>query len=47
MTSLGATGLPLGMFAGGGYECQTFPFGPGETAVLYTDGITDGRSPQG
>ena len=47
MTSLGATGLPLGMFGGGGYECQTFPFRPGDMAVLYTDGITDGRSPQG
>jgi len=47
MTSLGATGLPLGMFAGSGYECRTFPFGPGDMAVLYTDGITDGRSPQG
>ena len=47
MTSLEASGLPLGMFAGASYECRTFPFRPGDMVVLYTDGIPDGRNPQG
>jgi hypothetical protein len=44
---LGVSGFPLGMFAGAVYETRTIPLRPGDLAVLYTDGITEGRSPQG
>ena len=47
MRTLEASGLPLGMFAGSVYEAKTAPLLPGELAVLYTDGIPDGRSPSG
>jgi hypothetical protein len=44
---LGVSGFPLGMFAAAVYETRTIPLRPGDLAVLYTDGITEGRSPQG
>jgi sigma-B regulation protein RsbU (phosphoserine phosphatase) len=47
MRTLEPTGFPLGMFAGSVYEARTFALAPGELAVLYTDGIPDGRSPLG
>jgi phosphoserine phosphatase RsbU/P len=47
MRTLEPTGFPLGMFAGSVYEARTVALAPGELAVLYTDGIPDGRSPLG
>jgi serine phosphatase RsbU (regulator of sigma subunit) len=35
------------MFSGKGYEIRTCPFAPGDTAVLFTDGIPDGRNAEG
>jgi phosphoserine phosphatase RsbU/P len=44
---LETTGLPLGMFAGSKYEARTIDLSPGELAVLYTDGIPEGRNSGG
>ncbi|HWQ52840.1 MAG TPA: SpoIIE family protein phosphatase [Bryobacteraceae bacterium] len=41
--SLAATGLPLGMFAGGQYTAHRIALDPGDTLVLYTDGVTEAR----
>jgi len=46
-SSLEPTGFPLGMFAGSGYESRAFPFAAGDLAVLFTDGIPDGRNAEG
>jgi sigma-B regulation protein RsbU (phosphoserine phosphatase) len=45
---LEATGLPLGMFAGAQYEARTDIIRPGDTLILFTDGLTDsiaGKNP--
>ncbi len=44
---LEASGLPLGMFAGSVYETRTIDLVPGGLAVLYTDGIPEGRNGRG
>ncbi|MGO9271321.1 MAG: SpoIIE family protein phosphatase [Terriglobia bacterium] len=44
MTSLEATGLPLGMFCGGGYSARRLTLAPGDTLFLYTDGVSESRS---
>jgi len=41
------SGFPLGMFAGSAYEARTSPLAAGELAVLFTDGIPEGRNEQG
>jgi len=38
-----STGLPLGMFCNSGYEVLSAHLEPGDTLVLYTDGVTDTR----
>jgi serine phosphatase RsbU (regulator of sigma subunit) len=38
---LANNGLPLGMFPDIKYEVTTTPFEPGDTLVLYTDGLTE------
>ena len=45
--SLASSGFPLGMFLGSRYEAQTASLAPGELAVLFTDGIPEGRNAQG
>jgi sigma-B regulation protein RsbU (phosphoserine phosphatase) len=35
------------MFAGAEYEARTSSFAPGEIAVLFTDGIPEGRNAKG
>ncbi len=40
------TGLPLGVVPGAEYQSQTFPFDPGHTVVLYTDGIVEAMNAQ-
>ena len=42
--ALDASGMPLGMFAGSAYEARTIDLEPGELAVLFTDGIPEGRN---
>ena len=47
---LEATGLPLGLFANAIYEKRVATLAPGDTLLIYTDGLTDsvsGDSPQG
>jgi serine phosphatase RsbU (regulator of sigma subunit)/pSer/pThr/pTyr-binding forkhead associated (FHA) protein len=44
---LGGTGLCLGMFARTDYETRTAVLKPGDILLLYTDGITESRSPEG
>lgn len=36
-------GVPLGVVDGGRYSSRTFPFSPGTTLVLYTDGLVETR----
>lgn len=46
---LDATGLPLGLFASAIYEKRVAMLAPGDTLLIYTDGLTDsfsGDSPQ-
>jgi len=45
VTSLEATGLPLGMFCDGGYSARRVTLAPGDTLFLYTDGVSESRSP--
>jgi len=44
---LPSTGLGLGMLPGRYYEVGSAVLGAGEILVLYTDGITESRNPQG
>lgn len=39
--SLGATGIPLGLFTEADYEARTAPLDPGHSLLLFTDGLTD------
>jgi sigma-B regulation protein RsbU (phosphoserine phosphatase) len=39
-----ATGLPLGLFCDGRYSAVRLTLQPGESLVLYTDGITEARN---
>jgi len=41
--TLDATGLPLGMFCSATYHAIQHPVDPGDTLVLYTDGLTEAR----
>ena len=44
VTSLEATGLPLGMFCDGSYSARRLTLVPGDTLFLYTDGVSESRS---
>jgi serine phosphatase RsbU (regulator of sigma subunit) len=44
---LDRTGLPLGIFRGETWEQKVVQFAPGDTLVLYTDGVTDAQDRQG
>lgn len=44
-TPLGQGGLPVGILEEPQYEACTVRFGPGARLVLYSDGVTDCRSP--
>jgi len=41
ITSLEATGLPVGIFHTGEYSAQKVQLAPGDTLMLYTDGLTE------
>jgi len=42
-----ATGLPLGLFCGGRYAVRHIRLAPGDSLVLYSDGITETQDPEG
>lgn len=44
---LGSTGVALGMFEGSTFGAVETTLGPGETLVLYSDGITEAEDPAG
>ncbi len=44
VTRLEATGLPLGLFCEGRYSIQTLQLRPGDSLLLYTDGLTEARN---
>lgn len=43
ITSLEATGLPVGIFHSGEYLAQKVQLAPGDTLILYTDGLTEAQ----
>lgn len=47
ITSLDATGLPIGMFGKEQFSSRTELLGSGDTLLLYTDGVIEARSPVG
>ncbi len=47
VTELGATGLPTGMFCDGDYESHRLALAPGESLLLFTDGVTEARNAAG
>jgi sigma-B regulation protein RsbU (phosphoserine phosphatase) len=44
---LHATGIPLGLFPGRGYGMGRLQLAPGDALILYTDGVTEAKNPQG
>jgi phosphoserine phosphatase RsbU/P len=42
-----ATGLPLGLFCDAAYTITTVRIDPGDSLVLYSDGITEAQDPEG
>jgi sigma-B regulation protein RsbU (phosphoserine phosphatase) len=44
---LDSNGLPLGLFCGSQYTLTHCALGPGESLVLYSDGITEAQDPSG
>jgi sigma-B regulation protein RsbU (phosphoserine phosphatase) len=42
-----ATGVPLGMFSDGQYEIRKTSLEPGDSLILYTDGLSETRNPGG
>jgi serine phosphatase RsbU (regulator of sigma subunit) len=44
---LEGTGVALGMFEGSTFGCAETVLGPGDTLVLYSDGITEAEDPEG
>ena len=44
---LDSTGLPLGLFSSSQYPVQHVSLDPGDSLVLYTDGITESQDPAG
>ncbi len=44
---ISATGLPLGMFSTSRYTVQRIRLEPGDSLLLYTDGISEANSPTG
>ena len=43
ITSLEATGLPIGIFHSGEYSAQKLQLAPGDSLLLYTDGLTEAQ----
>jgi serine phosphatase RsbU (regulator of sigma subunit) len=45
--SLGATGPPIGLVDAASFVAEEIELGPGDSLVLYTDGITEAENPDG
>jgi len=45
ITAVESTGLPIGLFSGGGYAIRTLRLSPGDSLIVYTDGLTESRNP--
>ena len=45
VTSIEATGLPIGIFCRERYTARRLQLEPGDSLLLYTDGLTESRSP--
>jgi phosphoserine phosphatase RsbU/P len=45
--TLDPTGIPLGLFASSKYSSHSFRMQPGDTLLLYTDGLTEARNRSG
>ncbi|HSE36722.1 MAG TPA: SpoIIE family protein phosphatase [Blastocatellia bacterium] len=45
VTCIDATGLPVGIFCREQYSASTLQLEPGDSLLLYTDGLTESRSP--
>jgi len=45
--TVGATGVPLGLFCGSEYKPARVALAPGELLVLHTDGLSEARNPAG
>jgi sigma-B regulation protein RsbU (phosphoserine phosphatase) len=43
LSSVGATGLPIGMFGTGQYSAKRFQLAPGDSLLLYTDGVSEAQ----
>jgi sigma-B regulation protein RsbU (phosphoserine phosphatase) len=43
VTRVESTGFPLGMFGGSRFDVHRLQLAPGETLLLYTDGVTEAR----
>ena len=44
---LEASGFPIGMLPGAEYQCHTVHLEPGDTLVVYTDGLTEAEDSEG
>ncbi len=47
VTPFPASGLPMGLFCAGRFSVQAVALAPGDTLVLYTDGLTEARNRAG
>lgn len=47
VNQVGATGLPLGMFSTSRYTIRRVRLEPGDSLLLFTDGISEARNPSG
>ena len=45
VTSIEATGLPVGIFPDGQFDTKTFQLRRGESVVIYSDGFSEARDP--
>jgi sigma-B regulation protein RsbU (phosphoserine phosphatase) len=47
VTRLEPSGTPLGMFCAGPYHADNFDLAPGDVLLMYTDGVSEARNPDG